>query len=298
MITINNVSKTLGNKKILNNINIDIEKGSIFGVIGENGVGKTTLIKCMLGIYKQDEGEITVDGQSIFENPEVKQKIGYVAAETQYYSSFKVKELEKFYSLTYDRFSYERFKELNKIFKIPENKRGRELSKGMKMRVSLMLNLSIYPEILILDEPTSGLDPIIKRKLMNILVEEVSQREMTIFMASHNLDDLERICDSVAIMEKGEIKYINKIDDMKEHIKKLQVLFKDENKAEEIKNWCEIIAVEKIGRINYLITNNYSEELQEKLLNLEATFIEEIDLSLEDMFIYSIEGGKEDEKAI
>ncbi|AJD31099.1 ABC transporter ATP-binding protein [Clostridium sporogenes] len=298
MISISNVSKMLGDKKALNNINLDIEKGSIFGVIGENGAGKTTLIKCMLGIYKQDEGEIKVDGKPVFENTLVKGKIGYVAAEIQYYSSFKVKELVKFYTLTYSTFSYERFKELNKIFKIPENKRIRELSKGMKMRVSLMLNLSIYPEILILDEPTSGLDPIIKRKLINILLEEVSERNTTIFIASHHLDDLERICDSVAIIEKGKIKYANNIEDMKKYIKKLQVLFKDENKTEEIKAWDEIMTVENVGRINYLITNNYSDELQEKLIKSGAEFVEEIDLSLEDMFIYSMEGGKENEKLI
>ena len=166
------------------------------------------------------------------------------------------------------------------------------------MRVSLMLNLSIYPEILILDEPTSGLDPIIKRKLINILLEEVSERNTTIFIASHHLDDLERICDSVAIIEKGKIKYANNIEDMKKYIKKLQVLFKDENKTEEIKAWDEIMTVENVGRINYLITNNYSDELQEKLIKSGAEFVEEIDLSLEDMFIYSMEGGKENEKLI
>lgn len=288
----------LGDKKALDDINLNIEKGSIFGIIGENGAGKTTLIKCMLGIYKQDEGEIKIAGEPVFENTLIKNKIGYVAAEVQYYSSFKVKELIKFYALTYTTFSYERFKELNKIFKIPENKRIRELSKGMKMRVSLMLNLSIYPEILILDEPTSGLDPIIKRKLINILLEEVSERNTTIFIASHHLDDLERICDCVAIIEKGKIKYTNNIEDMKKYIKKLQVLFKDENKIDEIKTWDEIMTVENIGRINYLITNNYSDEFEEKLLKSGAEFVEEIDLSLEDMFIYSMEGGKENEKII
>ncbi|MGO5093838.1 ABC transporter ATP-binding protein [Clostridium sporogenes] len=298
MINISNVSKMLGDKKALDDINLNIEKGSIFGIIGENGAGKTTLIKCMLGIYKQDKGEIKIAGEPVFENTLIKNKIGYVAAEVQYYSSFKVKELIKFYALTYTTFSYERFKELNKIFKIPENKRIRELSKGMKMRVSLMLNLSIYPEILILDEPTSGLDPIIKRKLINILLEEVSERNTTIFIASHHLDDLERICDCVAIIEKGKIKYTNNIEDMKKYIKKLQVLLKDENRIDEIKNWDEIMTVENIGRINYLITNNYSDELQEKLLKSGAEFVEEIDLSLEDMFIYSMEGGKENEKII
>lgn len=293
MIEIKDVYKTLGEKNILTNINIEVKKGTIFGLIGENGAGKTTLIKCLTGIYKQDKGFIKVQGEEVFENPKTKEKIGYIAAESQYYNSFKIKELIKFYSMTYKSFSYDRFKELNKIFKISENKRIRELSKGMKMRVSLMLNLSIYPEILILDEPTSGLDPIIKRKVMNLLVEEVSKRGTTIFISSHHLEDLERVCDCIAIMEKGEIKYINNIENMKNSIKKLQVLFKDKSIINEIKKYEEVMTIENIGRINYIITKNYTKELKEKLMVNGAEFIEEIDLSLEDMFIYSTEGGKE-----
>ncbi|WP_050606917.1 ABC transporter ATP-binding protein [Clostridium niameyense] len=293
MIEVKDVYKTLGEKNILTNINIEVKKGTIFGLIGENGAGKTTLIKCLTGIYKQDKGCIKVQGEEVFENPKIKEKIGYIAAEGQYYNSFKIKELIKFYSMTYKSFSYTRFKELNKIFKISENKRIRELSKGMKMRVSLMLNLSIYPEILILDEPTSGLDPIIKRKVINLLVDEVSKRGTTIFISSHHLEDLERICDSIAIMEKGEIKYINNIENMKNSIKKLQVLFKDKSIINEIKKYKEVMTIENIGRINYIITKNYTKELKEKLMGNGAEFIEEIDLSLEDMFIYSTEGGEE-----
>ncbi|NEZ45804.1 ABC transporter ATP-binding protein [Clostridium niameyense] len=293
MIEVKDVYKTLGEKNILTNINIEVKKGTIFGLIGENGAGKTTLIKCLTGIYKQDKGCIKVQGEEVFENPKIKEKIGYIAAEGQYYNSFKIKELIKFYSMTYKSFSYTRFKELNKIFKISENKRIRELSKGMKMRVSLMLNLSIYPEILILDEPTSGLDPIIKRKVINLLVDEVSKRGTTIFISSHHLEDLERICDSIAIMEKGEIKYINNIENMKNSIKKLQVLFKDKSIINEIKKYKEVMTIENIGRISYIITKNYTKELKEKLMGNGAEFIEEIDLSLEDMFIYSTEGGEE-----
>lgn len=297
MIEINGVCKSLGDKQVLKGINLHVKKGSIFGMIGENGAGKTTLIRCLTGIFKVDQGEIKIDGQQVFENPEIKQKIGYVADQNQYFSSFKIKELVDFYEMTYPSFSLERFKELNQIFGIPEGRRIRELSKGMKMRVSLMLNLSIYPEVLILDEPTSGLDPIIKKKVMSLLVEEVAERDVTVFISSHHLNDLERICDSIAIMDKGEIKYVNNIEDMKDNIKKLQVVFKDKISA-DFSSWSEIMTVEKLGRVNYLITKNYSKELEQKLLNNGAMFVEEIDLSLEDMFIYSMEEGRDYEKIL
>lgn len=297
MIEISGVCKSLGDKQVLKDINLHVKKGSIFGLIGENGAGKTTLIRCLTGIFKVDQGEIKIDGQQVFENPEIKQKIAYVADQNQYFSSFKIKELVDFYEMTYPSFSLERFKELNHIFGIPEGKRIRELSKGMKMRVSLMLNLSIYPEVLILDEPTSGLDPIIKKKVMSLLVEEVAEKNVTVFISSHHLNDLERICDSIAIMDKGQIKYVNNIEDMKDNIKKLQVVFKDKISA-DFSSWSEIMTVEKLGRVNYLITRNYSKELEQKLLNNGAMFVEEIDLSLEDMFIYSMEEGRDYEKIL
>lgn len=297
MIEISGVCKSLGDKQVLKDIKLHVKKGSIFGLIGENGAGKTTLIRCLTGIFKADKGEIKIDSQKVFENPEVKQKIAYVADQNQYFSSFKIKELVDFYEMTYPSFSLERFKELNEIFGIPEGKRIRELSKGMKMRVSLMLNLSIYPEVLILDEPTSGLDPIIKKKVMSLLVEEVAERNVTVFISSHHLNDLERICDSIAIMDKGEIKYVNNIEDMKDNIKKLQVVFKDKISV-DFSSWSEIMTVEKLGRVTYIITRNYSKQLEQKLLNHGAMFVEEIDLSLEDMFIYSIEEGRDYEKIL
>ncbi|MCY6484901.1 ABC transporter ATP-binding protein [Clostridium aestuarii] len=297
MIEINGACKNLGDKHVLKDINLKVNKGSIFGIIGENGAGKTTLIKCLTGIFKVDEGEIKMDGQEVFENPAVKEKIGYVADQNQYFPYFKIKELIEFYKMTYPSFSTERFKELNKIFDIPEEKRIKELSKGMKMRAALMLNLSIHPKVLILDEPTSGLDPIIKKKVMSILMEEVAERKTTIFISSHHLNDLERICDSIAIISDGEIKYVNNIENMKENIKKLQVVFKEGISA-DIGSWKEIMTVEKIGRVYYIITKDYSKDLKQKLYNHGVMFAEEINLSLEDMFIYSMEGRKDNEKIL
>lgn len=292
MIQISNVSKSLREKQILKDIDIEVPKGSIFGLIGANGAGKTTLIKSLVGIYQVDQGEILIEGQRVFDNSDCKQRIGYVADENHFYPSFQVKQLITFYEKAYSNFSTERFNRLNEIFKIPVNKRIRQLSKGMKMRVALMLNLSIYPDVLILDEPTSGLDAIAKKQIMNILMEEVAERQTTIFISSHHLHDLERICDHVGILDGGVLKYYNSIEEMKKNIKKLQVVFEDEASV-ELDSWVEFMNVEKIGRVHYGVTKHYTTRLKEKLLHMGALFVEEINLSLEDMFIYSLGEGSQ-----
>ncbi|MBU3099005.1 MULTISPECIES: ABC transporter ATP-binding protein [Clostridium] len=290
MIDIKNVSKKIDDKYILKNVDLHVNKGSIFGIIGENGAGKTTLIKCLTGIYRVNEGSILIDGEEVFDNAKIKQKIGYVSDENQYFSSFKVCELLEFYKKAYNDFSKERFDELNIKFKIPLNRRIRELSKGMKMRTAILLNLSIKPDILILDEPTSGLDPVIKKELMSIIVDEVASRDVTVFISSHHLDHIERICDSVAIIKGGEIKLKSSMEDAKNSIKKLQVMFKDEvNINEKLSSIDGVIKVETIGRVNYIITKNYTKDLEEKLYDMGAEFIEIVDMSLEDMFIYFVE---------
>lgn len=289
MIDIENVSKKIDDKTILKDINLHVDKGSIFGIIGENGAGKTTLIKCITGIYRVNQGSITIDGEEVFDNNKIKQKIGYVSDENQYFSSFRVKELKEFYKKTYDNFSVERFNELNKKLKIPEERRIRDISKGMKMRTSILLNLSIMPEVLILDEPTSGLDPVIKKEVMSMLMEEVASRNVTIFVSSHYLDHIERICDNVAIIKNGEIKSAGSVENAKNSIKKLQVVFKDNDAANKALSLLpEIIKVENIGRVNYIIIKNYTKDFEKKLYAMGADFIEIVDMSLEDMFIYFV----------
>ncbi|MBU3184772.1 ABC transporter ATP-binding protein [Clostridium estertheticum] len=290
MIDIKNMSKKIDDKYILKNVDLHVNKGSIFGIIGENGAGKTTLIKCLTGIYRVNEGSILINGEEVFDNNKIKQKIGYVSDENQYFSSFKVKELLEFYKKAYNDFSKERFDELNVKFKIPLNRRIRELSKGMKMRTAILLNLSIKPDILILDEPTSGLDPVIKKELMSIIVDEVASRDVTVFISSHHLDHIERICDNIAIIKDGAIKLKSSMEDAKNSMKKLQVMFKDEvNINAKLSSINGVIKVETIGRVNYIIAKNYSKDLEKKLYDMGAEFIEIVDMSLEDMFIYFVE---------
>lgn len=291
MIHINNVTKKFGNFTAIAEININVKKGTIFGLIGENGAGKTTLIQCMTGIYKPDSGEITINGEQIYENPLVKERIGYVADQNQYFPFYKVKEMVEFYKKTYPTFSTKKFNDYNLIFKLDENKRVRQLSKGMQMRLSLMLNLSITPDVLILDEPTSGLDAIAKRQILDILLQEVAENQLTIFVSSHHLGELERICDEIAMIHQGEITYVSTLDEMKQNIKKLQVIFEDHSPV-DFANWDEVRSVDRVGRVYYIITQKYSKELEDKLYKAGAKFIEQMNLSLEEIFVYTSEEGQ------
>ena len=207
MIEVIGVSKEFGKFKALDNINIKINEGIIHGIIGENGAGKTTLLQMLAGVYKVEEGQILMNGQSVYDNNNIKNKIGYVADRNQYFKDYKVSEMVNFYDGIYDDFSKEDFIEYNMIFKLELDKRIKQLSKGMQMRLALMLNLAINPQVLILDEPTSGLDAIVKKELLDILIRQVYEKGMTIIISSHHISELEKICDEVTILNQGKIKY-------------------------------------------------------------------------------------------
>lgn len=290
MISVINANKAYPNKKAINGINLEIEEGSIFGLIGPNGAGKTTLIKCILDIYKLDSGEIKINGEKINNNPKIKSQVGYVADENKYFTTFDIDEMIKLYRLSYKNFDIERFNELNSIFKLPTKRSIGRLSKGMNMRLSLMLNLSIRPKVLIMDEPTSGLDPIARKNLIKILLDEVSDRKTTILISSHNLGELERICDTIAIMNDGEIKYSDSLENMKTSMKKIQIAFKEEPKI-KIEEMKEFMEVEKIGRIYTVLTKEFNQQLIIKLEKEGMIFYQEINLTLEDIFMHCIENG-------
>ena len=295
MIEVNNLSYEIEGKQILKDINLKISKGTIFGIIGPNGVGKTTLLRCLTGIYKPISGTINYDGREVYDNIEVKGQIGYVADENIMQTKFKVKEVLKYYQYTYDAFDENKFNELNKIFKIPENKYIFQLSKGMKMRLSIMLAFSIQAKYLILDEPTSGLDAILKNKLLNIFLDEVFENDTTIVISSHHLGELERICDDVAILDEGVVSYENSVENMKNKIKKIQVAFDKVINEEDLK-LKGTFKISKVGRVFTIVTDEYDEELVKNLKELNPLFMEEIDLSLEDIFIYKVDKEDSHEK--
>lgn len=296
MIEIRNVSMSIDDKSILKNISFTCNEGRIVGLIGPNGAGKTTLINCLTGIYKPLEGNILYDGIDVFDNSEVKESIGYVQDENTFFSSFKIKDIKKYYKLAYKNFNEDKFLEMNKLFKIPLDKKIFQLSKGMKMRVNIMFSFSIGAKYLILDEPTSGLDVIFKKKFFNLLKNEAKENNSTIILSSHHLNELENICDDIVIINNCEILYNDSLENLNSKVKKIQVAFNKPIYEEDFLEFKEVFAISKTGRVFTLITKDYNDIFIKKLNKLNPIFIEEINLTLEDMFIYQVEEGSIDEK--
>ena len=283
------IDKYLGGEKILDNINIEVKKGSIYGLIGPNGAGKTTLIKTLVDIYEPEKGEVLISGEKIKDNTKAKSRLGYVSDYQNFYPNFRVKEMVAFYRNTYPLWNEDRYNALRNIFKIDEKKKIKHLSKGMKTQLSLMLNLSITPEILILDEPTSGLDPIIKRKVLDLIIDEVSTNETTVFISSHHLGELEQICDHIGIIHEGKILLEDSIDHLKSNVRKVQVAFKN-SIPEEIKNSEDILRIENKGKVYEVIVNDNIEKLIDEIRKYNPILLETIDMSLEEIFIYKMGG--------
>ena len=292
VLEIRGVSKSYGNtNKALDDVTIVIPKGNIHGIIGENGAGKTTLIKALVGIHTVDDGEVLFDGQHIYENNKIKQRIGYVADQNQYFRGYKLKNLVEFYKDTYEKFEVEKFNNYNKVMGLDLNKKVKQLSKGMKMRLSIMLTLSLNPDLLILDEPTSGLDVMAKQSVLEWVVEDVEQREMTVLIASHHLAELEKLCDAITIIEKGKITHQADTEALKDEVCRIQVVFKDKAPV-NLDSWEGVKEVKSIGSIYYIVTTTSYEEMKEKLEEVGTVIIEKIPLSLEEAFVCMHKGGK------
>lgn len=292
MIQVKNLYKGYGKKPVLKNVSLQVRKGSIHGLIGRNGSGKTTLIKCLTGIYKQDQGSILICGEEIYDNPNGKRKMGYVADRNEYFANYRIYEMIDLYEELYPNFSREDFSDYNEAMKLDEKKLVKQLSKGQKMRLALMLNLSSHPEILIMDEPMEGLDVIAKNQIMDFIIREVEDREMTVFISSHHLSELENFCDSITMIRDGKITGHGSIDEMKETVTKLQVVLR-KGLPNGFDQWKGVLHYSNVGSIYTIIWKHFDEEKKEALELAGAELIEKIPISLEEIFLYE-NGGQEE----
>lgn len=289
MIRVDGLDKYLGGNKILDNVNIHVKKGSIYGLIGPNGAGKTTLIKILVDIYESKRGDVQINGQVIQNNKKVKSTIGYISDFQYFYPSFKIKEIVAVYRGAYPKWNEKRYSRLKEFFKLDENRKIKHLSKGMKTQLAILLNFSIMPEVLILDEPTSGLDPVIKRKVLNLIVDEVSTNNTTVLISSHDLGELEKICDHVGIIHKGRILLEDSVDNLKSNVRKIQVAFEDKLPQEIEKN-INILKIKSMGRIHQIVVKDNLEEVLEIIKKHDPILLEMIDMSLEEIFIHRMGG--------
>lgn len=289
MINVSKVKKSLGKQIVLDDISLNVEEGSIYGLVGPNGAGKTTLIKNLVGIYEPDCGDIYINNEKMSDKADIKKRIGYVADYQVYYPNYKIKDMINFFKSTYDSWDDNRFNKLENLFNLNGNKKIKHLSKGMKTQLAILLNLSIMPKVLIMDEPTSGLDPVIRREVLNLLVQEVGLNNTTIFISTHNLGELEQICNKIGIMNKGKILTQDSLDTMKENIRKVQVVF-DGDIPKSITENKAILKIEKIGRVYQIIVKENIEHLIQEINNFKPLLVETIDMSLEEIFVYKMGG--------
>lgn len=296
MLEIKNVYKSYNRNNVLKDISLNVLPGEIHGLIGENSAGKTTLIKCVTGVYKADKGKILYDGKPIYDNPEVKERVGYVADYNDYIKYYTVSKMVHMYETFYPGFNKSKFNEFNQIFKLPVNKRILALSKGQKMRLAFMLETAKEPDYLILDEPTSGLDPVAKAKFFELLINEVEQREIGVLISSHNLEGLEKICDSVTMMHQGVVERQMSMEDFKSTLTRLNVVFEG-GANKKVYEMPEILRIRNVGSIYTMIVKEYSEAFAGKLYKLGASLVEPVEISLEELFVVLEEEKEESDKA-
>ena len=283
MLELKHVSKSFGKFKALDNLTMTIPQGSVYGLVGPNGAGKTTAIRHITGVYRPDEGEITMEGLPIYENPQVKQAIGYIPDEIFYFSSATLKDMAKFYRGLYPRFDMALFQRLSEVFQLPMGSPIRRFSKVMQKQAAFQLTLSIRPDVLVLDEPVDGLDPVMRRQVMSLILAEVAERNTTVLISSHNLRELEDVCDHVGIMNHGKMLLERSLADMQGNTVKLQMVG-------DVPEGLEILHQSSTGRLQTLVVRGNAREVEAQVEASEPMFYDILPLSLEEIFIYELGG--------
>lgn len=289
MIQVKNLSKSFDGFKALDGLNINVEKGSVYGLVGPNGAGKTTVIKHIDGVYKQDGGEVLINGEAVYENTEIKQKMAVISDDLFFYPTYTIADTAKFYAGIYKNWNRARFESLKKIFKIDTKRRVRKLSKGMQKQVAFWLALCTMPEVMILDEPVDGLDPVMRRNVWKLMLQDVAERGTTVLVSSHNLRELEDVCDHVGIMHKGKLVLEKSLDDVKGNVHKVQVAFED-GLPNILKDSLDILHTEQFGSVSLLIVRGNAEDIIKNIKYAKPLICDVLPLTLEEVFIYELGG--------
>lgn len=291
MIEVKGLIKEFEGFRALDGLDINVPKGSVYGLVGPNGAGKSTVIRHLTGILRQDSGEVLIDGEPVFENPNVKKRIAYIPDEIFYHTQATIRDMMCFYRDIYPSFSEERFEALGKCFDIDPKRRMRRLSKGMQKQAAFWLALSAVPDVIVLDEPVDGLDPVMRRQVWKLLLDDVTERGTTVLVSSHNLRELEDVCDHVGIMNKGRMLLERSLADLQDNIVKIQLAMPDGGTLPEN---LDIVHSTQTGRLQQLIVRGSAEYVTNLVEDARPLFMDVLPLSLEEIFIYEI-GGVNDE---
>ena len=291
MIEVNNLIKVFDGFRALDGVNMNVERGNIYGLVGPNGAGKSTLIRHLTGVYRQDAGEIFIDGAPVYENRQVKAEIAYIPDEPFYFLQADTMEMMRYYRGIYPGFDEKMFYRLQEFFPGIDMKRNiRRLSKGMQKQVAFWLALCCKPKLLILDEPLDGLDPVMRRQIWTILMSEVTEHETTVLVSSHNLRELEDVCDHVGIMNGGKIIIERSLFDLHGNISKIQVAC--QTGMPKLPRAFEVLHMSNTGRVYTMIVRGNPSEVAEAIQTekKQLAIVDILPLTLEEIFIYEMGG--------
>ena len=290
MIKIENVVKTFDGFRALDGLTMQVKKGSIYGLVGPNGAGKSTILRHITGVYRQDEGTLLVDGQPVYENPDVKRRIFSIPDEMAFFPSASTRDMMKFYRGIYPKFDMERYKALKEAFPAVNEKHPiRRLSKGMQKQSAFWLALCCHPDLLVLDEPVDGLDPVMRRQVWSLMMGDVAQYGTTVLVSSHNLRELEDVCDHVGILSKGKVLLERSLSDLQDNVVKLQVVF-DSPEPPALPEDMQLLHATQTGRVHTFILRGNAVRVKERLAVYQPLLMEALPLSLEEIFIYELGG--------
>ena len=298
MIEVRNLSKSFDSIKAIDHISAKIEDGHVFGLIGTNGAGKSTFMRMLSGVLKPEEGEILVDGEPVYDNPAVKEKIFYISDDQYYFRSGTPVDMLKLYQTCYPAFDGAKWKSLMEKFGLDEKRKVNTFSKGMKKQLSVICGICANTKYLLCDETFDGLDPVMRQAVKALFVKEMDERGLTPVIASHNLRELEDICEYVGLLHRGGILLEKDIDDMKLNIHKLQCVIREDEMLQRIRSGLEVVTIDNRGSLYTVTVRGDKEKILEFMEHLNPVFYELLPLSLEEIFISETEVKGYDVKAL
>ena len=283
MLEFKNITKAFGTFKALDDLSMTVPKGAVYGLVGPNGAGKSTAIRHAVGVYRQDSGSVTFDGQTVYENPDVKTRIGSIPDDIFFFPSATLEDMHSYYRGLYPQFDDHLFSRLYEVFQLPKKSPIRRFSKGMQKQAAFHLSICTRPDMLILDEPVDGLDPVMRRQVWSLLLADVAQRETTVLISSHNLRELEDICDHVGIMDHGKMLLEKSLADMQGATHKLQIVG-------DVPKELDVLHESSSGRLQTLVVRGSAQEIEQRVKAASPAYFDVLPLSLEEIFIYELGG--------
>jgi ABC-2 type transport system ATP-binding protein len=289
MIKVKALTKRFDEVTALEGLDLHVPAGAIYGLVGPNGSGKTTLINHLAGVYRQDSGDISIDGQPVYENPAVKERIATIPDDPWFSPVSSLREMKRFYKGIYPRFDEVRYDKLKEVFHLDEKRPIRKMSKGMKKQAAFWLSICLRPELLLLDEPLDGLDPVMRRQVLSILMSDVAETGTTVLLSSHVLREMDDVCEHIGVLHKGRLLLEGRLSDLQGGTVKLQVAF-ETPELPALPDSLTVLHTSHMGKVHLLIVRGMPDEVRARIAPLSPLILEILPLSLEEIFLYELGG--------